>query len=227
MIDPNNPSAVEQARAALEPFAAWITKLDVEFADDVIAGGLKSASVTFGDLRRARAALAALRAVPQTGDDDALKSARPLPFDRDTVGRMVREAWVRWALTQPNPKPSWLVPYDELSEADKEADRQIGSSVARWTLIYDAATRAAPQTRGEEGLAAFAREIIDCTFEGHDADGDWIQSLAVTHGLLVETTYDPDKHGPSMEAEPGDRWFEYAGPLARLPAAPPLNDEGE
>lgn len=50
-------------------------------------------------------------------------------LDRDAMGRVVREAWVRWALTQPNPKPSWLVPYDELSEADKEADRQIAESV--------------------------------------------------------------------------------------------------
>jgi hypothetical protein len=65
--------------------------------------------------------------------------ARPLPWSRDELGRMVREAWVRWAETQPNPKPSWLAPYDDLSEPDKEADRQIGEAVARWTLIGDAA----------------------------------------------------------------------------------------
>jgi hypothetical protein len=64
---------------------------------------------------------------------------RPLPLSRDDLGRIVREAWVRWAQTQPSPKPSWLVPYDELSEADKEADRQIGEAVARFTLIHDAA----------------------------------------------------------------------------------------
>jgi hypothetical protein len=64
---------------------------------------------------------------------------RALPFSRDELGRFVREAWVRWAQRQPAPKPSWLVPYDELSEADKEADRQIGETVARWTLIGDAA----------------------------------------------------------------------------------------
>jgi hypothetical protein len=68
-----------------------------------------------------------------------LDGNRPLPFDRDQLGRFVREAWVRWALTQPDPKPSWLVPYDELSEPDKEADRQIGETIARWTLIGDAA----------------------------------------------------------------------------------------
>lgn len=68
-----------------------------------------------------------------------LDGSRDLPLDRDLLGRMVREAWVKWARTQPDPKPSWLVPYDELSETDKEADRQIGEHVARWTLIHDAA----------------------------------------------------------------------------------------
>jgi len=58
-----------------------------------------------------------------------------LPFDRDQLGRFVREAWVRWAETQPNPKASWLVPYDDLSEPDKEADRQIGEAVAMWTMV--------------------------------------------------------------------------------------------
>lgn len=48
---------------------------------------------------------------------------------RDTLGRIVRIAWVRWAHTQPNPKPHWLAPFDELAEPDKEADRQIGQAV--------------------------------------------------------------------------------------------------
>jgi hypothetical protein len=51
---------------------------------------------------------------------------------RDTLGRVVREAWVGWAKTQASPKPSWLVPYDDLSVADKEADRQIGEAVERF-----------------------------------------------------------------------------------------------
>jgi len=48
---------------------------------------------------------------------------------RDALGRRVREVWIEWAKTQPNPKPSWVVPYDELDEADKEADRCIGSAL--------------------------------------------------------------------------------------------------
>jgi len=73
----------------------------------------------------------------------SLDGNRPLPCNRDSLGRMVREAWVRWAKTRPDPKPSWLVPYDELSEPDKEADRQIGETVARWTLAMDASRRSA------------------------------------------------------------------------------------
>lgn len=46
--------------------------------------------------------------------------------ERERLGRLVRELWIGWAAKQPNPKPSWLVEYDGLSEADKEADRVIG-----------------------------------------------------------------------------------------------------
>jgi hypothetical protein len=48
---------------------------------------------------------------------------------RDALGRQVREAWVEWAREQPLIKPSWVVPYDELSEPDKEADRRIGDAL--------------------------------------------------------------------------------------------------
>lgn len=71
-----------------------------------------------------------------------LDGNRPLPFSRDQLGRFVRDAWISWAKEQPNPKPSWLVPYDDLAEADKEADRIIGERVARWALIGDAARAA-------------------------------------------------------------------------------------
>src|SRR5215469_3515379 len=78
--------------------------------------------------------------------DERRDGNRPLPFSRDELGRMVREAWIRWAQTQPNPKSSWLVPYEELCEPDKEAHRQIGETVARWTLIGDAAAHSVETT---------------------------------------------------------------------------------
>jgi len=49
---------------------------------------------------------------------------------RELLGRQVRVKWVQWAQQQqPDPKPSWLEPYDALSEADQEADNQIGESL--------------------------------------------------------------------------------------------------
>jgi hypothetical protein len=57
------------------------------------------------------------------------------PEERDALGRVVRGAWVAWAREQPDPRPSWLVPYDELPERDKEADRRIGEAVADYVLL--------------------------------------------------------------------------------------------
>lgn len=53
----------------------------------------------------------------------------------EMLARDVREAWMQWANTQPEPKPSWLVPYDGLGEPDKEADRQIGIHMFLKSLI--------------------------------------------------------------------------------------------
>ena len=52
------------------------------------------------------------------------------PLDREALGRMVRAAWVRWAEKCGSPKDSWLLPWEKLSEFDKEADRQIGEALA-------------------------------------------------------------------------------------------------
>ena len=51
----------------------------------------------------------------------------PCKCHRDVLGLLVRKAWVRWAKEHPQPKPSWLLPYEALNEQDKEADRQIGT----------------------------------------------------------------------------------------------------
>lgn len=104
-----------------------------EYIDDVeptdwiaesVFGGLRAVA---DDLFRARYALAAAER-PAAPPAVSLPPNFSLPTP-DDLGRIVREAWVRWAKTQPAPKPHWLVPYDELGEPDKEADRQIGMAV--------------------------------------------------------------------------------------------------
>jgi hypothetical protein len=56
---------------------------------------------------------------------------------REELGAKVRDWWIRWALTQPDPKPSWLVPFEALSPADREADMMIGEEL--FCLGFEAA----------------------------------------------------------------------------------------
>lgn len=49
---------------------------------------------------------------------------------REALGAIVRGVWIKWAKEQPSPKPSWLVPWEGLSEPDKEVDRRIGVALA-------------------------------------------------------------------------------------------------
>lgn len=55
---------------------------------------------------------------------------------RDDLGRLVREAWVKYCIETGDTKPSHLTPYDELSEWDKEADRRIGEAVEKSILEH-------------------------------------------------------------------------------------------
>ena len=55
-------------------------------------------------------------------------------ISRETLGKLVRQVWIEWAKEQPNPKASWLVPWERLSESDREVDRRIGENVAAYVL---------------------------------------------------------------------------------------------
>jgi hypothetical protein len=53
--------------------------------------------------------------------------------DRDRLGRVVRDTWVKWAAQQPDvaEHPAWLVGWDDLPGRDREVDRLIGEAVAQ------------------------------------------------------------------------------------------------
>lgn len=55
---------------------------------------------------------------------------------RELAGRLVRQVWVEWARQQPDPKPSWLLPWEELDDAQQEVDMRIGAA------LFDAGYRA-------------------------------------------------------------------------------------
>lgn len=73
---------------------------------------------------------------------------------RDLLGRKVRAVWVRWARMQPAPKPSWLASYDDLSEADREADRMIGEAL----FEMGRASTSLPQQATESGEETTAHD---------------------------------------------------------------------
>ena len=50
--------------------------------------------------------------------------------DNEFLGKKVREVWLTWAQEQPDPKPSWLLPWDRLSPADRDVDTRIGTRLA-------------------------------------------------------------------------------------------------
>lgn len=56
------------------------------------------------------------------------EQARPA---EEMLGFLVRQVWLAWAHEQPNPKPSWLVPYADLPPEQKEVDRRIGMTIAK------------------------------------------------------------------------------------------------
>jgi hypothetical protein len=55
---------------------------------------------------------------------------------RELVGRLVRQVWVQWAREQPDPKPSWLLAWEERDDGQREVDMRIGAA------LFDAGYRA-------------------------------------------------------------------------------------
>ena len=58
----------------------------------------------------------------------------PTNGDREALGMRVRQIWLAWAKQQPQTKPSWLKPWEELPECYREVDRRIGAAI--WGDAY-------------------------------------------------------------------------------------------
>jgi hypothetical protein len=147
--EPSDSTSDGSVRVAIEDLAALLTERCALRAQ---VTSLQTSNSAFE--ARARKAEKALAAQTQTfpmTSDNARTSATP---DRDDLGRMVREAWVAWAKEQCAPKPSWLAPYDDLSEADKEADRRIGKAL--YSAGLDAGVRISATASGERSLVGNA-----------------------------------------------------------------------
>jgi hypothetical protein len=80
-------------------------------------------------------------------------------------GRIVRETWVKWAREQPEPKDSWLVPWEDLDKGQREVDARIEAAVRvseRERLAQIAGTEAAAGERAR--LLAAARSLKHTLF---------------------------------------------------------------
>lgn len=54
--------------------------------------------------------------------------------DREQLGQLVRQTWIRWASEQRRPKKSWLTGWDQLDAGQREVDMRIGEAIAARVL---------------------------------------------------------------------------------------------
>lgn len=86
--------------------------------DQMMAYGIRAANEMYGEAARSWIA-----------KSESTIASGVTPGIREFLGRLVRLEWMDWAREQPVCKPSWLVPWDELSEPEREVDRRIGERI--------------------------------------------------------------------------------------------------
>lgn len=148
----------------------------------------------------------------------------PSPTDiqeRETIARIIDpkafkaldDATNHWPEDQPNSK-YW-------SDLKFLGQSGVTTALAKADAII-LALRSNPQP-GSEGLRLFAKDVLrDCLWDGSELDGADIQELALKHGLIELTGFDPDKHsdvhGICLEA--GDDYYVETALLAASPTPP-------
>ncbi len=87
--------------------------------------------------------------------------------NREDGGKLVRDAWISWAQRQEQPKPSWLVSWENLSESDKEADRCIWDEIVApyTTVIAELHIR----------IAILERDVTRLEEDNRDSYGDYME----------------------------------------------------
>ena len=100
---------------------------------------------------------------------------------RDFLGQRVREVWVAWAREQPDPKPSWLLPWAELAESYREVDRRIGEALFKMGAEAEAFTTRITAASAHSTLA----ELRDALFAAVEGDVDPDEQLVDTLKRIV------------------------------------------
>lgn len=85
-----------------------------------------------------------------------------------------------------------VIPRDDVNEVVESAMIGIGQNINALLGNYSA-------------LRDFALTIVrESAFEGCGLDGDDVESLAISHGIIEKVPYDPAKHGYCEFTDPGE-----------------------
>ena len=123
--------------------------------------------------------------------------------DRESLGRIVRETWVAWALEQPDvgDHPSWVKPWGDLPGRDKEVDMRIGSAVAARALADWEAERAELTLARLSRSVTIARITALCRGIKRSAPDGVTPVVAVERVLAI--TGEPQERSDEKEAGHG------------------------
>jgi hypothetical protein len=121
----------------------------------------------------------------------------------EALGRAVRDIWLAWARTLSNPRPSWLLAWEELPETERVIDRRIGATL--YAMGWEGRDRA---------LSGAVAEVVGLLgyFLGLDPDLPPLEPLTLessralladAHGRL-QVALDAREAGRQQEPEGGD-----------------------
>ena len=108
---------------------------------------------------------------------------------REALGWLVRHVWLTWAHEQENPKPSWLVAWNDLDEDSKEVDRRIGERLAGAGFVLSGGT--CPNCPKLEQAEAEAMALV----MSHEVV---IKRLQQNHDTMLETLTHAQQRGKDL-----------------------------
>jgi hypothetical protein len=80
----------------------------------------------------------------------SIRPVGPRP-SREELGHRIREVWVRWAREQADPKSSWLLPWEDLDDGQREVDMRMGEALFGLGMVWSPVPSPLPDSETEWG----------------------------------------------------------------------------
>lgn len=222
----NNPTVSEQADSAfvlitrIENRTHWIREQrksiqrDEDTQHKQVAEARKLvASMSEDDLAQTRTLLMQRGIQDPDWINEVLRKSDEtmVPASREAGGKLVRRIWIEWAKEQPDHASSWLVPWEKLSEPDREVDRRVFEGVARNVLngVYAECLAMRKELQGADLLAMDVMRVAECGYDATHPVSRRMQervkamiALAASKpiGYVPINWDDPDADGPVHNA---------------------------